>query len=605
MTGEQARPPIDGDNESDCFLGVERSLTGRRWLAIPTDGRAALTLAQRAGVPEIVGRVLAARGIGIDEADDFLNPTLRRYLPDPGHLKDMDEACERLASAVMQGERIAIFGDYDVDGATSSALLKRFFNAVDADARIYIPDRLREGYGPNEAALMSLKAEGASVVVTVDCGTSSHAPLKAAAAAGLDVIVVDHHEAEAQLPDAVAVINPNRMDETSPHGHMAAVGVAFLLAVGINRELRRAGWYDSRREPDLKHWLDLVALGTVCDVAPLKGINRALVAQGLKVMARRDNPGLKALADVAGIGETPSTYHAGFVLGPRINAGGRIGQSDLGARLLTTDDAGEASAIAHRLNELNRERQEIEAAIFEQALDRINRIGEREGGACVLLAVGEDWHPGVIGIVAGRLKERFNLPACVVSLSGNTGHGSGRSVQGFDIGSAIIAARQEGLLVKGGGHAMAAGFTVDRDRLDGLSQFLNRRLASAMAKAPIIPTLRLDGALTVRGASMELVSVLEQVAPFGVGNPEPRFAIAEANITFAGVVGENHLKCALSGGDGGRLEAIAFRSLDTEMGQALLNHSGAPFHIAGRLRVNSWQGRSTVQLQIDDAAPAW
>ncbi len=591
-------------NDGGCFLGVERSLSGRRWLAKAADDRAALALAQRAGVPEIVGRVLAARGVSLDDAEAFLDPTLRRFLPDPGHLKGMAAACERLASAVIQGERIAVFGDYDVDGATASALLKRFLAAVGGRPSIYIPDRLKEGYGPNREALLGLKADGASVVVTVDCGTSAHGPLEAAAAAGLDVIVVDHHEAEARLPEAVAVINPNRLDETSPHGQLAAVGVAFLLVVGLNRELRRAGWYGERPEPDLRRWLDLVALGTVCDVVRLTGVNRALVAQGLKVMGRRENPGLRALADLAGITEKPGTYHAGFILGPRINAGGRVGRADLGARLLATDDAAEAADLARRLDDLNRQRRDIEAAVYAQAVESLGVDGGA-GEHSVVLAAGEGWHPGVIGIVAGRLKERFNRPACVVSLDGARGQGSARSVPGFDLGTAIIAARQEGLLEKGGGHAMAAGFTVERLRLEDLARFLERRLAEAVAETPIIPTLYLDGALAAGAPTMDLVATLERVAPFGAGNPEPRFALPAVRLAYAGAVGDNHLKCTLAGADGGRLEAIAFRCLDTEMGRALRGHDGAPFHVAGRLGINTWQGRSKVQLQIDDAAPAW
>ncbi len=603
MAGTAAVSPSAGN--PDCFLGVARSLTGRRWLARLTDERAAMALAQRLQVPEIVGRVLSARGVGVDEADTFLNPVLKNLLPDPGELRGMEEGTGRLARAVTEGERIAVFGDYDVDGATSAALLARFFAAVGGRCETYIPDRLREGYGPNEAALLRLRENGVSVVVTVDCGTGAHGPLEAAAAAGLDVIVVDHHQAEALLPRAVAVINPNRLDETSPHRQLAAVGVAFLRVVGLNRVLRGAGWYGARPEPDLMQWLDLVALGTVCDVVPLTGVNRALVAQGLKVMARRENPGLRALADVAGLTEAPGTYHAGFILGPRINAGGRVGQADLGVRLLTTEDAAEAGAIARRLDELNRERREIEAAVFEHALARVEEGEEQTPGAPLIFAAGEGWHPGVIGIVASRLKERFNRPACVVSLDGGKGSCSGRSVSGVDLGAAVIAARQAGLLVKGGGHAMAAGFTVERRRLDELIGFLTQRVADAVGERPPVPSLRLDGALTVAAASRDLVETLSRVGPFGSGNPEPRFAIAAARLAYADVVGSNHLKCTLAGAEGGRLNAIAFRGLDTDLGPALLNHDGAPFHVAGRLRVNTWRGHSAVEFLIDDAAPAW
>ncbi|OHC74877.1 MAG: single-stranded-DNA-specific exonuclease RecJ, partial [Rhodospirillales bacterium RIFCSPLOWO2_01_FULL_65_14] len=388
---------------ADFFLGVAHSFSGKRWLSRAADDRQSLALAQRLGLPEIVGRVLAARGVGLDDAAAFLAPTLRRSLPDPSELLGMDDAAERVASAVMQGERIGIFGDYDVDGATSAALLTRFFAAIGGRSITYIPDRVKEGYGPNTPAMLKLKDAGASVVITVDCGTAAHEPLQAAAAAGLDVVVVDHHEAEALLPPAAAVINPNRLDDQSGLGQLAAVGVAFLLAVAVNRALRQAGWYANRPEPDLTRWLDLVALGTVCDVVPLTGVNRALVTQGLKVMARRDNPGLKALADVAGLQEPPGTYHAGFVLGPRINAGGRVGAPDLGARLLGTDDAAEAVELAKRLDGLNRERQEIEARVLEGALQRIEAAGD--AGPVVVVA-GDGWHPGVVGIVASRLADR-------------------------------------------------------------------------------------------------------------------------------------------------------------------------------------------------------
>ncbi len=590
------------------FLGVEKSLGGRRWLSKEADDRTAAALAQRAGVPEIVGRVLAARGVGLDQAAAFLNPTLRDLLPDPSIFKGLDEGTERLAGAIMQGEHIAVFGDYDVDGATSSALLYRFIHAVGGRGRIYIPDRVKEGYGPNEPALMALKDEGVSLVVTVDCGVGAHGPLTAAAKAGLDVIVVDHHVAEAKLPPAVAIINPNRLDEApgggGAHGQLAAVGVAFLLLVSVNRALRDAGWYAERPEPDARRWLDLVALGTVCDVVPLTGVNRALVSRGLEVMGHRTNPGLAALADAAGLDEPPGAYHAGFILGPRINAGGRLGAADLGARLLSTDDGDEAQAIAERLDILNRERQETEARVLDDAL---NRIGETEGTSPpMIVAAGDGWHPGVIGIVASRLKEKFDRPACVIAFNGDTGTGSGRSVNGFDLGAAVIAARQAGHLLGGGGHPMAAGFTLARDHLDDFVSFLSRRVVDT-GPPPGTRALYLDGALDAGGASLDLLAALEKVGPFGSGNPEPRFAIANARLERAVPVGrdQSHLSCTLIGDGTRRLKAIAFRAVESPMGQALLRHGGAPFHFAGRLRLNTWQGRSSPQLLIDDAAPAW
>lgn len=587
---------------ADIFLGVAASLTGRRWRLRAGDERQALAIAQRLEVPEIVARVLAARGVGLDQAPGFLSPTLRDGLPDPSHLKDMDAACERLASAVMQGERIAVFGDYDVDGATSSALLARYVAAVGGRLRVYIPDRIKEGYGPNAPALLKLKDEGVSVVVTVDCGTGAFEALAAAADAGLDVIVVDHHEAEERLPRAAAIVNPNRLDDDSPHGQLAAVGVAFLLVVGLNRTLRQAGWFKARPEPDLMAWLDLVALGTVCDVVPLTGVNRALVTQGLKVMAARRNPGLAALADVAGLDEPPGTYHAGFILGPRVNAGGRVGAADLGARLLATDDPAEAIEIARRLDALNRERQAIEAAVLEQAIAQIEQ-GTRD--EALAFAAGEGWHPGVIGIVAGRLKERYNLPACVVALDGGHGIGSARSVGGVDIGAAVIAARQAGLLVKGGGHAMAAGFTVARASLEAARAFIAERVAARLAAAGIVPTLTLDGALKPGGASLALVEHLERVGPFGAGNPEPRFAVPNARLQWVDVVGDAHVRCTIAADAGAPLKAIAFRALDGPLGRALLDHGGVPLHLAGRLRLNTWRGHTSVQFQIDDAAKVW
>ncbi|CAA7612921.1 single-stranded-DNA-specific exonuclease RecJ [Magnetospirillum sp. UT-4] len=583
------------------FLGVERSLTGRRWQAAAGDERLALTLSQRLGLPEVIGRVLAARGVGLDDAADFLSPTLRAFLPDPGHLKDMDKAARRIAASVQSGETIGVFGDYDVDGATSSALLKLFLEAAGATVRVHIPDRIAEGYGPNLPALLRLKDEGIGLVVTVDCGTTAYAPLAGAAAAGLEIIVVDHHEAEPALPECYALVNPNRLDEDSPHGHLAAVGVAFLLAVAVNRDLKTAGWYRNRPAPDLLQWLDVVALGTVCDVVPLTGVNRALVAQGLKVMARRGNAGLAALADVAGIKERPDAYHLGYVLGPRVNAGGRVGEAALGTRLLSSDDPGEAADIARQLDGFNRDRQEIEAAVLLEAIEQVE--GSPDDGLPLLLAAGENWHPGVIGIVAGRLKERYNRPACVVALEGAEGKGSGRSVAGLDLGAAVIAARQAGILKAGGGHAMAAGFTVARDRLPDFRAFVAERLSAQIA-GELVPVLELDGALDVAGCTPALVETLKQVGPFGAANPEPRFAVVAARIVKADVVGSGHVRLILAGSGGQRCKAIAFRSADSELGHFLLRAQGSAVHLAGTLRVDTWQGNTNVQLVVDDAAPA-
>ncbi|AWU93297.1 single-stranded-DNA-specific exonuclease RecJ [Azospirillum ramasamyi] len=593
--------------EPTAFLNVANSLSGKRWQARPCDERQAQALTQGRGLPEIVGRVLAARGVTDETCETFLNPTLKALLPDPSRFRDMDPAAERIARAIRDGEPVAVFGDYDVDGATSSALLRRFFRALGADIRVYVPDRIKEGYGPNAAALLRLKGEGVSLVVTVDCGISAFAALEAAADAGLEVVVLDHHAAEPRLPPAVALVNPNRLDEDGAYRTLCAAGVTFIAIVAVNRALRQSGFYRDRPEPNLMEWLDLVALGTVCDVVPLTGLNRALVAQGLKVMARRANPGLAALSDVAGVKEKPDAYHAGYVLGPRVNAGGRVGASDLGARLLSTDDPVEAMELAQRLEGHNAERRAVEQAVLEEALERVAAEAGRETDLVFVTGVG--WHPGVIGIVAARLKERYSRPACVVALEETAdgtviGKASGRSVRGVDLGSAVIAARQEGLLLAGGGHRMAAGFTVAGDKIDALRDFLHSRISEQVAAAPLVPTLELDGALSVGGASVGLVTMLDKLGPYGTGNSEPRFAIADARVVRADVVGANHVRCILQGNDGARLKAIAFRALDSDMGQALLTGRGTPFHLAGVLRIDRWNGSEGVQLLIDDAAPA-
>jgi len=566
--------------------------------------RQALALSQRLGLPDAVARVLAARGVDTDQAPGFLAPTLREHLPDPAHLLGMAAAVERLVRAVQKDELVAIFGDYDVDGATSSALLQRFLTALGARVRVYIPDRMVEGYGPNLPALSRLKDEGASLVITVDCGITAHEPLAGAATIGLDVIVVDHHVAEPALPTAVAIINPNRLDETSPHRQLAAVGVAFLLAVAVNRRMRELKWFDGtdRTPPDLLRWLDLVALGTVCDVVPLIGVNRALVAQGIKVLAQRGNPGLVALADAAGLDSTPGAYHLGFILGPRVNAGGRVGRAEYGARLLASEDPDEAKRLAGELNRFNEERRAIEAAVLDQAIAVVEAEDRRD--TSLVFVAGEGWHPGVIGIVASRLRERYNRPACVVALDRGIGKGSGRSVSGVALGPAVIAARQAGLLVNGGGHAMAAGFTVEAGQIRPLRQFLSARIADQLAGAPLVPMLGLDGVVEPRAATADLVAALAKIGPFGPGNAEPRFALPAVRVMKADVVGTDHVRCFIAGGDGARLKAIAFRALDGPLGRALLQSGGLAMHIAGHLRADDWQGRAGVQLLIDDAAHA-
>ncbi len=601
MTAESAPVPVAPPASAspvDWLVGGV-SVTGRRWLAQPCDERMALAVAQAHGLPDIAARILVGRGVGVDAVASHLAPTLRDLLPDPAELRDMEKGAARIADAVTAGERIALFTDYDVDGATSSALLLRFLRAIGSDAILYVPDRILEGYGPNAAAFAALAAQGARLVVTLDCGITAHEALGAARDAGLEVVVLDHHAADARLPPAFAVINPNRMDESGDHGHLAAVGVAFLTLIAINRALRKSGWYADRAEPDLRQWLDLVALGTVADVVPLRGLNRAFVTQGLKIMAQRRNAGLAALADIAGIKEAPASYHLGFVFGPRVNAGGRVGQADCGARLLATDDPVEAAHLARLLDGHNADRKVIEAETLELATAAIE-ASEQARTQPILVAAGEGWHPGVIGIVAARLVERYHRPACVIGLSGGVGKGSGRSVAGVDLGAAIIAARQAGLLTAGGGHKMAAGFTVAQNRIRLLAAFLAARLDASGVRAE--PTLAIDGALMCGGATVALAEVIERLGPFGSGNPEPRFALGFARIVKADLVGLSHVRCILTDQTGARLKAIAFRAADTDLGRTLLASGGAPLALAGRVKLDRWSGEMRVQFQIEDAA---
>src|SRR5476651_925697 len=588
-----------------AFLDVEQSLTGRRWAARLGDERAALAIAQRHGIPDAIARLLAARDVPLDEVPDFLDPTLRKFLPDPSHLKDMDVAVARLVKAVQTAEKIVVFGDYDVDGATSSALLLRFFRAIGANIGVYIPDRRKEGYGPNSPALLKIREEGAQVVVTVDCGVTAYEPLKDAKKAGLDMIVIDHHQAEIALPEAVAVVDANRIDDDSPHKQLAAVGVAFLLAVGVNRALRAANWYVAPRvEPDVRQWLDLVALGTVADVVPLTGVNRALVRQGLQVMQKRGNAGLAALADVAKLRELPGAYHLGFMLGPRVNAGGRVGQADLGARLLSSDDPHEVGALAVRLDEFNAERRAIEREVLDQAIGRIESLygPDRKGLPAALVVESDGWHVGVIGIVASRLVERYGRPVFVIGMDGEIGKGSGRSVRGVDLGAAVLAARQADLLINGGGHAMAAGLTVARPALPELMKFLDERIAPQLGAAPATRELGIDAALAPGAATQELVEMIEQAGPFGAGNALPRFVLPSVRVSYAQTVGEGHVRCTLVGQERGRVEAIAFRAGQSALGPALPDPARPILHVAGALRIERYNGRTSVRLQIDDAA---
>lgn len=579
-------------------LGISHSLSGQRWAwrggLAPGDGL------DGRGQDELLHHLFRTRGADPADFARLKNPTLRDWLPDPSIFIDMDRAAERLAAALARDELIIVYGDYDVDGATSAAVLIRYLRGVGGKVGHYIPDRLLEGYGPSADALVALRQAGADLVVTVDCGTQGFAALEAAKAAGLDVIVVDHHKASTALPPAVALVNPNRLDENADaarFGHLAAVGMAFLLAVALNRLLRAKGWFTARDEPDLKHLIDLVALGTVADVAALRGLNRAFVTQGLKIMARRGNIGMAALADAARLARAPLARDLGFALGPRVNAGGRVGQADLGVKLLTTHDAGEAAHIAAELDRLNQERRAIEQAVTDAAL-----ATAVPAAGCVVVA-GQGWHPGVIGIVASRLKERMNRPAIVIAIQDDgTAKGSGRSITGVDLGAAVLAAADHGLLIAGGGHAMAAGLTVAEPRIADLAAFLDARLAPAVAAATAERALSIDTAVAPRGLNAALVDVLETAGPYGQGWPAPRVAAGPFTIVDARIVGENHLRLALAGADGGRIKAMAWRQGDSELGAALQGAGRRPVHVAGRVKRDDWAGGDAVELELDDAA---
>lgn len=574
------------------------SFSGLHWETSVVDERLALALSQRFSVPDVVARVMAARGITLDDAADFLDPTLRALLPDPFLLKDMDKAAARMVAAITAREKICVFGDYDVDGATSTALILRYGRVLGVSIGAYIPDRLKEGYGPNSAALRTLAAEGVKLVITVDCGTTAHEPLTVAREAGLDVLVLDHHAGEPLLPPAHAVVNPNRLDESSPHRHMAAVGVTFLFLVAVNAKLRDAGFFKDGTAPDLLQELDLVALGTVADVVSLTGVNRALVRQGLRVLASTHNAGLAALLRASRNTGVPDSYTAGFLLGPRVNAGGRVGKSDLGARLLATDDVDEAARLAAMLEKLNEERRAIETLAVDEA---VASVAHDHHAAAALLVASDHWHPGVIGLVASRLKERYGRPSLVTAFMNDVGKGSCRSVKGVDIGAIIIAAKQEGLLVNGGGHAMAAGFTVMRGAYETFKIFVENRVAKILAETPLEPTLTIDGALTVAGATVDLAEKIQMLAPFGAGNPEPRFAVLDAVLHRAEIMAEKHLRLQFTDERGNYLRAVAWRAMDNHLGPALTTaRRGARFDVAGHLRLNVYALRTDVQLVVDD-----
>ncbi len=582
------------------FLDVRQSAKGLAWRQRlePGQENSALAIAQSHGIPDLVARVMAARGVGADEAEQFLKPTIRDLLPDPATLTDVDAAAKRIATAIGKNEQVAIFGDYDVDGAASSALLKRFLAHFGLAAEIYIPDRIFEGYGPNPDAMRDLAAR-ASLIVTVDCGTTSAAAIDAALQAGSDVVVLDHHQVGEGFPHGVPVVNPNRDDDMSGQGHLCAAGIVFLTLVRVSAMLREAG----QSPPDLLAMLDLVALATVCDVVPLTGVNRAFVTRGLLVARSQANAGMAALAAAARIGEPLAPFHRGFAIGPRINAGGRIGDAALGSRLLATDDPVEAQEIAAKLDALNAERQAMEQVMLTEAMAQADAELARGDGPAVLIVEGETWHPGVVGILASRIKDSIRRPAFAIAFNKNgVGAGSGRSISGIDLGKLVRGAVEEGLLVKGGGHAMAAGITVERARLGDLRAYFEQHASDAVSQARRGEALKIDGALSADGATLELIEMLERAGPYGAGHPQPVFALPHHQITDVRMVGTGHLRVSLKSRSGGRLQAIAFRVADTDLGRMLGENRGSAIHIAGTLGANAWNGRTTPQLRIIDAA---
>lgn len=589
------------------LLDVERSILGKPWRArLDSAGEAmALALVQTHGLDDLTARILAGRGVGAAEAERYLDPTLRDLMPDPSTLTAMDEAVERLARAIETGEQIAIFGDYDVDGACSSALLVDYWRAAGSpEPFLHIPDRIFEGYGPNSEAIRALAARGATLLVTVDCGTVSHEPFAVARGLGLDVIVLDHHQAPEALPEAV-IVNPNRQDDLSGQGALCAAGVVFLALAGLTRRLRNSGfWSAGRAAPDLLAELDLVALATVADVAPLTGLNRAFVAKGLSVMRNRSRIGLAALMDAARMDGPPRVYHLGFALGPRINAGGRIGDAGLGARLLTLSDTIEAGRISRELERLNVERQAIEKQALEEAIAQAELLFTRSNRVSCLVVESPDWHPGIVGLLAARLKERFNLPSFALALNGETYSGSGRSLSGVDLGKTVRRSVDLGLAMKGGGHAMAAGVTIPAAKIGDFRAFLEDTLAETVEAVRDAQALVIDATLTGRGVSLDLVRRVEKAGPFGQGNPEPVYALAEQRLADLLVVGERHLRARLRSGDGAMVEAMAFGAVGAPLGDALQRGRGEMFHVAARLGANVFRGVEKVETRIADLAPA-
>jgi single-stranded-DNA-specific exonuclease len=597
MTAGSGAPP-------EAFLDVSHSLTKRAWRRRPADEAAVRDHQMRLGLSEPLAWALAARGIDGAGAEQYLTPSLKGLFPDPSSFTDMDLAASLLIDAIEDGRKTVVFADYDVDGATSAAQLVRWFRLMGRELAIYVPDRITEGYGPSPAAFRRLREEGAELVVTVDCGAAAHDAIDAAAEIGLPVVVIDHHMMrEGAIPAAAALVNPNRPDCMSGQGVLAAAGVTFVLLVALNREARRRGLFADRPEPDLRQWLDLVALGEICDVTQLVGFNRALTTQGLKVMSNWANPGLSALLAASGSEQKAAgVFHAGFILGPRINAGGRIGRSDLGARLLSTDDPAEAAALAAELHLLNAERKSVEAGVVEAAMAMVERESNFDPDAAALVVAGDGWHPGVIGIVAGRLRERYRKPAVVIGIdrAADVGRGSGRSQPGINLGRAVQAAFEEGLVMAGGGHAMAAGLTVRPAGIPDLRAFLVERLAGE-SEAAGPEAVEIDALIQPAAANRALWQDFQRLAPYGPGNPEPLFALADVRIERPMALNGGHVRVTLAGPAGGALKAVAWRAGDTELGRRLLAGGGG-LHVVGRLRPDDWQGRQGVELEIEDAA---
>ncbi len=592
---------------ADKMLKVESSLMQARWVVPAVKLDEVEQIVRQHNLPEIVARLIQGRHIPLEDIESFLEPKLSRDFPDPFSLQGMDALAGDLAQAIIDGRKIAVFGDFDVDGATSTAILVRFLRHCGVDARLYIPDRLKEGYGPNINALSKLRAEGADICILADCGTTAHDVVAAAVETGLDVVILDHHEAEETLPLAKHLINPKRRDDTSGLTMLAACGVSFLTCVAINTKLRAQGFFKDRPEAPLKNWLDLVALGTVCDMVPLTGPNRLFVRAGFAQMAKRGNAGIDALCRVARLTDDPNVYHAGFVLGPRINAGGRVHQADLGARLLLTDDPEEAKNIAWTLNDCNDKRKDIQAEMVVEAINQVEDRGMAEDS--IIIVADESWHPGLAGLVASRLKEKYNHPAVVVTYapgaeSAMEGRGSGRSVPGANIAAAFIDARAAGLLVKGGGHAMAGGFTIMPDKLDAFRAFMKDHIARQMNGQPCVSETRIDGVLSVHGAQYQFIEMIQQkFGPFGAGHEEPVFALPAVRLHMADIVGEDHVRCMVSDWEGGaRMKAMAFRAADTPLGQALLKQGSRPLHLIGHFKLDTWNGAQRVEMHILDAA---